>query len=228
MAASRKRKTPERKTRIFVVDDHPLIRQGLIQLLGEQENMEVCGEAGSGIEAAAAIDELKPDLAIVDLSLKDMNGLDLIRDMSGKQPGLSVLVLSMHEELFYAERALRIGAKGYIMKGGPLEEVLTAIRRVLDGDVYLSDKMTSRIMHRLVGGQSAEPATPMDLLTDRQLRVFILTGEGHGPSEIAEKLHLSVKTIETYRSRIKEKLDLSSATELRRHAIHWVQNCDLK
>lgn len=228
MTAAKERKGGEKKTRILVVDDHPLIRQGLIQLLGEQRDMEVCGEAGSGEEAVRAVEKLSPHLAIIDLSLGDMNGLDLVRDLGDRYPEVAVLVLSMHEELFYAERVLRAGAKGYIMKGGPLEEVMTAIRRVMKGDVYLSDKMTSRVMHRLVGSTFDENSSPMDALTDRELRVFILTGEGLGPSEIAEKLHLSVKTIETYRSRIKEKLDLADATALRRHAIHWVQNCGLK
>jgi DNA-binding NarL/FixJ family response regulator len=215
---------PENRARILIVDDHALIRRGLEQIVNEQHDLEVCGEAESETEALEAIGALKPDLAIIDLSLGEKNGIDLIGSIKSKAPEIPILVLSMHEETFHAERALRAGAQGYIMKGGSLDNLKAAIRKVIGGDVYLSDKMTSMMARRLVGDNPQAFKSPLSVLSDRESRVFELIGEGYGPSEIASKLHLSVKTIETYRSNIKEKLNLESATALRQFAIQWRKN----
>jgi DNA-binding NarL/FixJ family response regulator len=212
------------RAKILIVDDHALIRRGLEQIVNEQQDLEVCGEAESEAEALQAVSDLKPDLAIIDLSLGEKNGIDLIGSIKSKAPELPILVLSMHEETFHAERALRAGAQGYIMKGGSLDNLTAAIRKVIGGDIYLSDKMTSMMARRLMGDNPQELKSPLSVLSDRESRVFELIGEGYGPSEIAGKLHLSVKTIETYRSHIKEKLNLESATALRQFAIQWRQN----
>ena len=212
------------KDRILVVDDHPLIRQGLMQLINSQPDMEVVGEAKNGHEAIEALSKLDPDLAIIDITLEDLSGIDLIKDLKARYPDLSVLVLSMHDESIYAERALRAGARGFIMKGGRLKDMMTAIRKVHSGEVYLSDTMTARLMHRLVGNSGSMDSSPMDLLTERELRIMELIGEGMGPSRIAKTLHLSVKTIETHRAHIKEKLGLDDAAAVRRYAIQWTRD----
>ncbi|MHC4942300.1 MAG: response regulator [Planctomycetota bacterium] len=215
---------PLNRAKILIVDDHALIRRGLEQIVNEQQDLEVCGEAETEAEALQAVTDLKPDLAIIDLSLGEKNGIDLIGSIKSKAPDLPILVLSMHEETFHADRVLRAGAEGYIMKGGSLENLTAAIRKVIRGDIYLSDKMTSMMARRLMGDNPQELKSPLSVLSDRESRVFELIGEGYGPSEIAGKLHLSVKTIETYRSHIKEKLNLESATALRQFAIQWRQN----
>jgi len=212
------------KKKILIVDDHPLVRKGLEQIINTQEDLAVCGEAGTLLEALEAVETLRPDLAIVDLSLGDSSGIDLIGALQERRRGVQVLVLSMHDEAFYAERALRAGARGYIMKGGSLSEVVEAVRKVMKGEVYLSSHMTARVAERLVGGEWNAFQSPLDSLSDREKEVFALIGEGMGPSEIARKLHLSVKTIETYRAQIREKLSLADAAALRRYAIHWKMN----
>ena len=215
----------ESKARILVVDDHPLIRQGLIQLIGGQADMEVCGAAGDPAAALQAGMKLKPDLAIVDLSRGEMCGVDLIRDINSMHPGGAVIVLSMHDETFYAERAMRAGASGYIMKGGPLDEVVSAVRRVLQGGIHFSDKVSAKVIQRIVGGGTKQNSSAVESLSEREMSVFELIGEGLGPNEIAKRLSLSVKTIETYRAKIKLKLDISDASALRQYAIQWVKNC---
>jgi DNA-binding NarL/FixJ family response regulator len=211
------------KKRVFLVDDHPLMRQALSQLISQEADLAVCGEAEGAAEALRSIAALKPDVAIVDLSLKEGSGLDLVKDLKLREPELPVLVLSMHDESTYAERLLRSGARGYVMKDQASDKVVVALRRVLDGEVYLSDKMSARILHKLVGGAPAS-AAPVDLLSDRELQVFEFIGQGVGTRLIAEKLHLSVKTVETYREHIKIKLKLDNATDLLQHAIQWVQS----
>ncbi|MBE3096482.1 MAG: response regulator transcription factor [Planctomycetes bacterium] len=217
------RATPPRKARILIVDDHPIVRQGLVQMLGHEPDMEACGEAESAAEALKAIAAAAPDAAIVDLSLKDSSGLELLKDIRVRYPRLPVLVLSVYDESMYAERALRAGAKGYMMKEEAAEKVVTAIRRILAGQIYLSEAMASRLLHVLVDGRPDAGLSPAERLSDRELEVFQLIGQGFGNTEIARRLHLSPKTVETYRGHIKEKLNLSGATELLQHAIQWAQ-----
>lgn len=210
------------KARILIVDDHPLVREGLADLVNKEKDLVVCGQAEDAYQAMEAIRELKPDMAIVDISLKETSGLELIKDIKIQHPSMPILTLSMHEESVYAERALRAGAKGYIMKREATKKVVTAIRKVLRGQLYLSEKMTTRLVRKFVDGKPEAGTSPIDRLTDRELEVFCLLGRGNGTRQISEQLHLSVKTIETYRSRIKEKLNLTSASELLQHAFQWV------
>jgi DNA-binding NarL/FixJ family response regulator len=212
-----------RKARILIVDDHPIVRQGLVQMLGHEPDMEACGEAESAAEALKAIAAAAPDAAIVDLSLKDSSGLELLKDIRVRYPRLPVLVLSVYDESMYAERALRAGARGYMMKEEAAEKVVTAIRRILAGQIYLSEAMASRLLHVLVDGRPDAGLSPAERLSDRELEVFQLIGQGFGNTEIARRLHLSPRTVETYRGHIKEKLNLAGATELLQHAIQWAQ-----
>jgi DNA-binding NarL/FixJ family response regulator len=219
-------KKHSRKTRVLVVDDHPIIRQGLAQMIGHEEDMEVCGQAEDMNSALAAVEKLKPDIAVIDISLKGTSGVELIKAVKTRQPSVKMLALSMHDEALYAERCLKAGAGGYIMKHEPPEKVIQAIRQVFAGQIYVSENMTSRMVHKLVDGNEAG-ATGIDSLTDRELEVFRLIGIGHGTRQIAEELFLSVKTIESYRAHIKEKLALDNATELIQHAIQWVNSSKL-
>ena len=214
--------TPDKKTRILIVDDHPIVRQGLAELVNHEEDFAVCGQAEDYHEALRALDQLNPDMAVVDISLKETSGLELIKDIHLQHPDLPVLALSMHDETLYAERALRAGAMGYIMKQEATENVIAAIRRVLAGEIYVSDRMASRMVRKLVTGQTVTSASPVDCLSDRELEVFRLIGKGHGTRQISERLCLSVKTIETYRAHIKDKLVLADAAELLQYAIKWV------
>ncbi|MBN2129439.1 MAG: response regulator transcription factor [Sedimentisphaerales bacterium] len=207
---------------VLIVDDHPIVRQGLAQLIDQERDLHVCGQAEDAHEALRAIRTLKPDMVIVDISLKDTSGMELIKDLKVQYADLPILTLSMHDEGVYAERSLRAGARGYIMKQEATEQVITAIRRVLAGDVYVSDTVATRMVSKLARGGGAVSASPLDSLSDRELEVFRLIGEGHGTRQVAEKLHLSVKTIETYRAHIKEKLGFKDANELFRAAIEWV------
>lgn len=210
--------------KVLVVDDHPVVRQGLALLINHEPDLAVCGEAATAAEALKAIADARPDVAIVDLSLKGASGLDLIKDIKVRHPGLPVLVLSMSDENVYAERALRAGARGYMMKEEATEKVLTALRRVLGGAVYLSDAMASRLLSQFVAGDAAGGGSPVDRLSDRELEVFRLIGQGLGTGEIARRLHLSPKTIETHRAHIKVKLGLDSGTDLLRQAIRFVED----
>ncbi|MFA6134127.1 MAG: response regulator transcription factor [Phycisphaerae bacterium] len=212
------------KTRIFLVDDHPIVRQGVALLVNQEPDMIVCGDADCAPDAIRGIEATQPDLAVVDLSLKDSSGLELIKDLKIRCPRLLVMVLSMHEESFYAERVLRAGARGYITKEEGTEKVIEGIRKLLKGEVYLSEKMASKMIYKLVDGRSGSQANPsVECLTDRELEIFELIGRGLGTRDIAERLHLSVKTIESHREHIKEKLKLDNATELLKHAIQWRQ-----
>lgn len=213
------------KTKVLIVDDHPVVRQGLVRLIELQSDLCVCGEAANAHEALEAIETLKPDVAIVDLSLdKDLGGIELIKDIKTQFSQLPVLVLSMHSESVFAERMLRAGAKGYVMKEEAPETMLTAIRRVSDGKIYLSDNMSTKILSGLVKGQPVTDKLPAERLTDRELEVLELIGRGLGTSQAAKKLHLSVKTIETHRAHIKEKLQIENASELLQYAIEWVRS----
>ena len=212
------------KARIFIVDDHPVLREGLSLRINRQVDLTVCGEADNPGQALKAIGTSKPDLALVDLSLKDGSGLDLIKNLKQRHPKLLTLVLSMHEEDLYAERALRAGARGYIMKHEATENVIVAIRRVLSGKVYLSEKISSRLLDVAFAGKLDPKAPLINQLTDRELEVFELLGEGLGSREISLHLHLSIKTIEAYREHIKEKLRLKNSRELIHQAILWKES----
>lgn len=216
--------TGNRKARILLVDDHAVVRFGIAQLINRQPDLEVCAEEENASQAMTAIERLKPDLVIADISLKESSGLELMRNIKASHPRLPVLVLSVHDELVYAEVAFRAGALGYLMKEEALDRVLIAIRRVLSGTVYMSDTLAARLLQRQIRGQMEESqASPADLLSDRELEVFQLTGEWKTTRQIAQELHLSVKTIEYYREQIKRKLNLKSAAELIQHATAWVQ-----
>ena len=211
------------RRKVLVVDDHPIVREGLADLINREEDLIVCGCAKDIPQAIKAIRDLKPDVVTVDISLEDASGLDLIKDIKVQFPGLPSLALSMHQESFYAERAVRAGAKGYITKQEATKNVITAIRQVLDGRFYLSDKMKEKLLNTLAGDTDV---SPIDRLTDRELEVFSLFGQGRGARQIAEQLFLSVKTIETYRSRIKEKLNLHTTSELLQHAFQFINRRD--
>lgn len=206
--------------RIVIVDDHPMVRERLAEVINREADMKVCGEAEDRPHALEVIGREQPDLAIVDLTLKRSNGLDLIKDLRAMHPGLRILVVSMQEENLYAERVIRAGAHGYITKQEATRKILEAIRMVLAGKVYLSDALSADILSRMVG-KSKAPGSSFELLTDRELQVFDLVGQGFGTRQIAEQLGLDVKTVETYRARIKDKLELKDASELLRKAIAW-------
>ena len=209
--------------RILIVDDHPIFRHGLIQLIDQEDDLEVCGEAEDYHSAWKAISDLKPDMIIVDITLKDMSGIDLIKEVRKHHKGIPMLVISMHDESLYAERAFRAGAKGYIMKQEASDSVVQAIRQVLRGGFYASSRVTEHILSQFIEGPKEPTESPLQALTDREIEVFTLIGEGLSISEIGHRLHLSVKTIGTYRERIKEKLKLKNATELLRYALNWVE-----
>jgi DNA-binding NarL/FixJ family response regulator len=211
-------------TRVLIVDDHPLLRKGVSQLIDQEKDLVVVGEAEDAHKAIAAIESARPDVALIDITLNGTSGIELLKDIKARFPKLKMLVLSMHDESVYAHRALRAGACGYIMKQEGTERVLTALRKVLKGEVYLSERLGNRMLHTLVNGRASLTSSPIEELSDRELEVFSLIGQGHGTRPIAEKLHLSVKTIESHRAHIKEKLNLQSATELVHHAIQWVQS----
>jgi len=213
-----------KKATIVIVDDHPIVRQGLADLLNEEPDLIVTGQAEDAPEAMQIIRKEKPDIVIIDVSLKETSGIELIKDIKALDPDIPILTLSMHDESLYAERALRAGAKGYIMTQAATAKIVNAIRTVLKGQLYLSDRMSSRILRKIVGGGVEVESSPIDRLSDRELEVFTLLGQGHGTRQISEQLHLSIKTIETYRSHIKEKLDLADSTELLQHAIQWVNS----
>jgi DNA-binding NarL/FixJ family response regulator len=212
------------KYKVLLVDDHPVVRQGLALLIDREADLLVCGEAEGAHTAFHAIETLKPDIVVLDISLSGPDGLDVLKEIRMKTGELPVLILSMHDETIYAERAMRAGANGYIMKQEATEKVLIAIRRILQGDVYLSDRLTNTMLQQFVRGSAPSKTSPLVSLTDRELEVFRLIGEGHGTRRIADELHLSVKTIESYQAHIKEKLALRNARELVQHAIEWTVN----
>jgi len=212
-----------RKSRILLVDDHPIVRQGLGLLIDREPDLSICGEADGAHSAFHAITTLRPDLVVLDVSLSGPDGLDILKEIRSKSGSLPVLILSMHDETIYAERALRAGANGYIMKQEATEKVLVAIRRILQGDLYLSERLTNTMLHHFAHGTLSKNS-PIVGLTDRELEIFRLIGEGHSTRQIANELHLSVKTIESHQAHIKEKLALRNARELVQHAIEWTVN----
>ena len=208
-------------TRILIVDDHPLVRRGLAEVISHEPDWEVCGEAATASEALRLVSELAPDLVTIDISLNDGNGMDLIKQVNSSYPEVKVLVASMHDESLFAERCLRAGAMGYINKIEATEKVLEAIRTILDGKVYLSEQFRQRMVHRMIGREKIDQS-PLESLSNRKLEVFSLIGHGLTTREIADKLHLSPKTIYTHRKSLKLKLNLKNATELNHHAVQWV------
>jgi DNA-binding NarL/FixJ family response regulator len=217
-------KPADAKTKVYLVDDHPLVREWLTQLIQRENDMEVCGEAEDAPEAVAGIEQTRPDIVIADISLKKTHGLELVKDLQSRLPSLPVLILSMHDESLYAERVLRAGARGYITKQEATKKILFAIRQVLAGQIYVSEAMATRMLHKLVLGRPQEQTSPIERLTDRELEVFQLIGQGQGTRRIAEELHLGIKTVESYRARIKEKLKLTDGTQLLQQAIQWVHS----
>ena len=209
------------KRRILLVEDHPVTREGFAQLIDYQEDLQVCGQAGTAAKAISGLQTYKPDLLIVDLSLSDSNGLDLIKNVKSRHHHLPILVLSTYDESLYAERAMRAGAQGYVMKQAPTSEVMQAIRQVLAGGIYLSETIRNKLVHRHLNGPQTISSMDVDALSDRELEVFQLLGTGHSTRQVAAKLHVSVSTVETYRAHIKEKLRLSNATELVHRAVEW-------
>ena len=214
----------DKKKQVYLVDDHPIVRQGLIKLIEQESGLEVCGESGNVSDALRAIRELGPDIVLVDISLEDSNGIELIRTIDDLGLKIPTLVLSMHDESLYAEHALRAGASGYVMKQAAATTLIQAIEKVLDGEIYVSKTMSSQMLKMAFRGGGDEPRTGAELLSLRELEVFELIGRGNSTREIAEHLSLSVKTIETYRAHIKDKLQLRSGTELMQRAIRWVES----
>jgi DNA-binding NarL/FixJ family response regulator len=212
------------KKRILVVDDHPIVRQGLTLLINREPDLVVCGEAEEAMGAMHVLSSARPDVLIVDISLNGPDGLDLLKNVRATHPALPVLMLSMHDESIYAERALRAGANGYIMKQEATEKVLVAVRRILNGEIYVSDRIANRMLRHYITGAGTVRNSSVADLSDRELEVFRLIGEGHGTRRIAEDLHLSIKTVESYQAHIKEKLSLRSSRELMQHAIQWSMN----
>jgi DNA-binding NarL/FixJ family response regulator len=206
---------------VFIVDDHPLVREGLTNLINGQSDLIVCGEAKDSGEAIDGIAKERPDVAIIDISLANESGLELIKHLSKQFPEVALIVLSMHEEALYAERALRAGARGYVMKHETSKSVLASIRRVLDGDIYVSERIVNRMAIRLTSTGRQAATSPVERLSDRELEIFQLLGQGRTPSEIARDLNLSLKTVQAYCARAKEKFGVTSLTELLRAAIRW-------
>ena len=216
------------KAKIFLVDDHPLVREWLTNLIHQQPDLAVCGEAENAPEALQAIARLKPEIAIVDISLHGSSGIELIKDLKTIRPPVAVIVLSMHDENLYAERALRAGARGYIMKRETAKNVIAAIRSVLEGNLYLSKRLMALFAEKFVEGSAATAGPSIQQLSNRELEVFQLLGQGCETRQIAESLHVSMKTVQAFCARIKEKLKLASATELLREAIRWHENQQAK
>ncbi len=210
-------------SRVLIVDDHPIVRQGMRSLIDQEPDLTVCAEAGSAGEAITAMESEKPDILLVDISLKGPDGLELTKSIRSINPDIPILIVSMHDETLYAERVLRAGANGYIMKEEVAENVVQATRKVLAGEIYISDRMRQKILRGVAGQRAGSTTSSVERLSDRELEVFRLIGQGHGTRRIAEELHLSIKTIETYRAHIKEKLGLNNATELVRQAVQWVE-----
>jgi len=215
--------SPFVRRNIFLVDDHPVTRDGVRALIDQQTDLVVCGQADSAPLALQLLEKQTPDLAIIDIVLKTTSGIELMKNLKSLLPALPVLIMSMHDESLYAERALRSGAKGYIMKHEASERILTAIRMILNGDVYLSEKMKEHMLHRLARNRKNEVVFTIDTLSNREMEVFHLIGNGFGTHQIADKLNLSIKTIDSYREHLKLKLQLKKGSDLVQHAIQWVR-----
>jgi DNA-binding NarL/FixJ family response regulator len=224
--ASPRARAPRRRTRVYVVDDHPLTRRGLVQLIARESDLEIVGEAGAAVEALAGIAEHRPQLVIVDLTLGDLSGLEIIKEVRSRWPRIKVLVASMHTQTSYVERAMRAGASGYLTKDAPPSELLEAVRCVLDGKIYLNPQMSTEMLRRVINAGKDQVKDPIESLSDRELEVFDLLGQGLRTRDVAERLCLSVKTIETYRDNIKSKLGLDSSVELIHRATRWKMERD--
>jgi DNA-binding NarL/FixJ family response regulator len=210
---------------IIIVDDHPLMRKGLAMTLDAEPDLAVVGQMDSAEEALDEIESLAPDLAIVDVSLPGMSGMELVKHLQARMPEVKILVVSRHDETLYAERSIRAGARGYIMKLEAGDVIVKAARQVLQGGIYVSNEINERLLLSMAaGGRERIAQSPLEVLSDRELEVFELTGRGSSTRDIAERLHLSVKTVESYRARIKNKLNLDSANELMKHAVQWVES----
>ncbi len=213
------------KRRVLIVDDHAVLREGLALVINAQPDLLVCGEAANVAGGLQAVTAVQPDIALIDLSLTDGSGLELVKELHERHHNLPTLVLSLHDETLYAERVLRAGARGYIMKRASTANLLAAIRKVLNGEIYLSETMASTVVRQALGDpESPANGDSLEQLSDRELEVFQLIGEGHGTREIAEQLGLSMKTVSCYRQNIQTKLDLKGATELVQRAVHWATN----
>ena len=221
MTAQQNLHNGSRKHRILLVDDHPLVRRGLADVFAREPDLEACGEAGDVAEALAAVERTKPNVVIVDLTLKPGHGIELIEKLKNRDPDLIILVSSMHDEMLFAERVLRAGARGYISKQEPPEALIRAVRQVLRGEMYLSPRMTSRLLNRVVAGSPAQD-DPVVNFSNRELEVYEMIGQGLTIQQIAARLHLSPKTIETHREKIKQKLNVPNSAELNRRAVQWV------
>jgi len=211
------------KKTIFIVDDHPLMRKGMAMTLQSELEFNVVGQAETAEEALQQIPGLNPDVAVIDISLPGMNGIELIKNLVNHQPDLKILVVSRHDEELYAERAIRAGAKGYLMKLEAGDALVSAVRQILNGQLFLSPEVGNQMIMKMAGNKGTLSSDPLELLSDRELEVFELTGRGESTKEIAEKLHVSIKTVESYRARIKEKMDLKSANDLLRRAVQWIE-----
>jgi DNA-binding NarL/FixJ family response regulator len=223
MPQAKPKPVEDTRTRILLVDDHAVVRYGIAQLINRQADLVVCGEEEDASNALSAISKLKPDLVIADISLKDSSGLELMRNIKAQYSGLPVLVVSAHDESIYAEIAFRAGALGYLMKQEALDKIISAIRRVLSGNIYVSEALAAKMLQQQIRGKTDIQESPVKGLSDRELEVFQLIGQWKKTSEIAQELHLSVKTIEYYREQIKRKLNLKNSAELTQHATAWVQ-----
>ena len=210
--------------KILIVEDHEIFRLGIKELINHEPDMVVCGEAEDVDEARALIKDFQPDMVIIDITLKKSNGLDLIKDINTFNKSMKMLVLSMHDELLYAERSLQAGAQGYIMKQETSKSIVKAIRHILQGNIYVSDNIMGNLLNRVRTGQDTFEKSPVENLSDRELEVLRRIGQGRSTGEIAEEMNLSVSTISTYRERIKEKLQLKNSAELVRYAVHWVES----
>jgi DNA-binding NarL/FixJ family response regulator len=210
-----------KKTKVLLVDDHPLVREWLANLINQQPDLEVCGDADSAPKALQIIGAVQPEIAIVDISMEGGSGIELIKNIRATYPNVVVIVLSMHDEAIYAERSLRAGARGYIMKREATKRVLEAIRCVLGGKLYMSDKLAMMMAEKFVDGRPKKEGSVIEKLSDRELEVFQLLGRGYNTRQIADELHVSFKTVQSFCARIKEKLNFSNAAELLREAVRW-------
>ncbi len=218
-------KNTSAKKRIFIVDDHPMMRQGLAQLIQNEKDLEIVGEAENAAQAFEAVRKLKPDLLLADITLPDKSGLELIKDIrAAGGEGISILVISMHDEALYVERVLRAGGRGYIMKQEGGKKLMVAIRQVLGGQIYVSEKMSSKILEIFSGRRPDASSSPVEKLTDREFEVFQLIGKGLTTLQMANELHVSTKTIEVHRANIKAKLNMKTAPELLRYAVRWAES----
>jgi DNA-binding NarL/FixJ family response regulator len=221
-------KTAVDKSRIFIVDDHPLVREGLTNLINGQDDLIICGEAKDSAQALDGIMKTRPDVALIDISLENESGLELVKQLRSRFPNVALIVLSMHDETLYAERVLRAGARGYVMKHETSKSVLASIRRVLEGGVYVSERIVNRMARRVSSARGPVASSPVERLSDRELEIFRLLGQGRSTSQIAEDLNLSLKTVQAYCARAKEKFGVTSLTELLRAAIRWDDASQIK